>query len=265
MLNAEYDFADENENTNEKTVDEQSTGDHEDSDGEGIQGPPRPAEFKRLLEVWAKDFEKLEAANYQQTTAAEDISGVEAQRLRDAVDAATTTVQTSSGLIHKFMNHSGDPEMSEIFREIHMEATFLLGARNNATRKSAKAKEAAELVVSKQGLAKDPAAVTAANQLFATSEDKRTRIQTRVAKFIPNPLLDHQKTANSSTAEKIISNIHASGILNGTPGNPGLTGTKTKLEDNVFDSGRISEASAYLKDYPGLQWPHGAPAAIALT
>ena len=33
----------------------------------------------------------------------------------------------------------------------------------------------------------------------------------------------------------------------------------------MFESGRISDASAYLKDYPGLQWPHGAPAAIALT
>ena len=46
---------------------------------------------------------------------------------------------------------------------------------------------------------------------------------------------------------------------------PGLPGLKTKLEDSVFDSGRISDASAYLKDYPGLQWPDGAPAAIALT
>ena len=33
----------------------------------------------------------------------------------------------------------------------------------------------------------------------------------------------------------------------------------------MFDSGRISDAFAYVKDYPGLQWPHGAPAAIALT
>ena len=40
MMNPEYDFADENEVTNEKQADEQSTGDHEDSDGEGIQGPP---------------------------------------------------------------------------------------------------------------------------------------------------------------------------------------------------------------------------------
>ena len=50
MMNPEYDFADENEATNEKQADEQSTGDHEDSDGEGIQGPPPPTEFKRLLE-----------------------------------------------------------------------------------------------------------------------------------------------------------------------------------------------------------------------
>ena len=44
MMNAEYDFAEENEATNEKQADEQSTGDHEDSDGEGIQGPlPQPS------------------------------------------------------------------------------------------------------------------------------------------------------------------------------------------------------------------------------
>ena len=43
------DFADDNEVTNEKQADEQSTGDHEDSDEEGVQGPPHPTdEFKRL-------------------------------------------------------------------------------------------------------------------------------------------------------------------------------------------------------------------------
>jgi hypothetical protein len=93
----------------------------------------------------------------------------------------------------------------------------------------------------------------------------RTRIQTRVAKFIQNPLLDHQKTANSSTAATLLNTIHASGLLAGPAANPGLTGLKTKLEETVFNSGRISDASAYLKDYPGLQWPDGAPAAIALT
>ena len=110
-----------------------------------------------------------------------------------------------------------------------------------------------------------PAAVTAANKLFATCEDIRTQIQTRVAKFIQQPLLEHQKTANSSTAATLLNTIHASGLLAGSPANPGLTGAKTKLEDNVFNSGRISDASAYFKDYPGLQWPDGAPAAIALT
>ena len=157
---------------------------------------PQPSSKDCWRCMWAKDFEKLEAVSYHQTTASEDISGVEAQRLRDAVDAATTTVQTSSGLIHKFMSQSGDPEISETFREIQMEATFLLGARNDATRKSAKAKEAAELVASKQGLAKDPAAVTAANQLFAAScEDIRTRIQTRVAKFIQKPTIGSPETS----------------------------------------------------------------------
>ena len=119
---------------------------------------------------------------------------------------------------------------------------------------------------SKQGLAKDPAAVTAANKLFASCEDIRTQIQTRVAKFIQNPLSEHQKTVNSSTAATLLNTIHASGLLTGSPANSGLTGLKkTKLEDNVFNSGRISDATAYIKDYPGLRWPDGAPAAIALT
>ena len=33
----------------------------------------------------------------------------------------------------------------------------------------------------------------------------------------------------------------------------------------VFAGGRISDAAAYIKDYPGLQWPHRAPAANALA
>ena len=144
------------------------------------------------------------------------------------------------------MSQSGDPAISETFREIQMEAATLLSARNDATRRAAKAKEAAELVASKQGLAKDPAVVTAANKLFADCEDMRTRVQTRVAKFIQNPLLDHQKKANSKTAATLLNMIHASGILAGTPATPGLAGTKTKLDDNVFDSGRISDATAYL-------------------
>ena len=109
--------------------------------------------------MWAKVFEKLEAVVYNQTTTSEDTSGVEARRLREAVDAATTTVQTSSGLLHKFMSKSGGPAISETFCEIQMEAATLLGARNDATRGAAKAKEAVEMVASKQGLAKDPAAV----------------------------------------------------------------------------------------------------------
>ena len=50
-MNHEYDFANnDNEASNDKQADEQSMGDHEDSDGEGIQGPPPQTEFKRLLE-----------------------------------------------------------------------------------------------------------------------------------------------------------------------------------------------------------------------
>ena len=58
------DFADEPNTTNENQADDQSTGDHEDSDEEGVQGPPPPTEFKRLLGEWTKDFEKLEAVAY---------------------------------------------------------------------------------------------------------------------------------------------------------------------------------------------------------
>ena len=94
-MSAEYDFADEKENTNEIPVDEQSTGDHEDSDGDGIQGPPPPTEFKRLLEVWAKDFERMEAAIYQQQAAADNISALETLRLHDSMDAATSTAEAS--------------------------------------------------------------------------------------------------------------------------------------------------------------------------
>ena len=250
MMNPEYDFADESDTTNEKQADDQSTGDHEDSDEEGVQGPPSPTEFKRLLEEWARDFEKLEAVAYHKAAASEDVSEVEAKRLLEAVEAATTKEQTSLGLLQNFMSQSGDQAISATFREIQMEAATLLSARNDATRRAARAKEAAELVASKQGLVKDPAAVTAANKLFATCEDIRTQIQTRVAKFIQHPLLEHQKTANSSTAATLLNTIHASGLL---AGSPAMTGLKIKLEDNVFNSGRISDATAYIEDYPGLQ------------
>jgi hypothetical protein len=80
-MNPEYDFADEPNATNEKQADDQSTGDHEDSDEEGVQGPPPPTEFKRLLGEWAKDLEKLEAVAYHQAAASEEISEVEAKRL----------------------------------------------------------------------------------------------------------------------------------------------------------------------------------------
>ena len=66
IINPEYDFADDNEASNDKQADDQSMGDHEYSDGEGIQGPPPSAEFKSL---W--DFEKLEAVVYQKTTASQ--------------------------------------------------------------------------------------------------------------------------------------------------------------------------------------------------
>ena len=118
MMNAEYDFADEKENTNENPVDEQSTGDHEDSDGDGIQGSPPPTEFKRLLEVWAKEFERMEAAIYQQQAAADNTSALETLRLHDAMDAATSTAEASIVSIQQFMVQSGNPELPAIFKEI---------------------------------------------------------------------------------------------------------------------------------------------------
>ena len=60
MMNPEYDFADENEATNEKQADEQSTGDHEDSDGEGIQGPPPPTAVGGV----SQGFRETESSGY---------------------------------------------------------------------------------------------------------------------------------------------------------------------------------------------------------
>jgi hypothetical protein len=40
-MNPEYDFADEPNVTNENQADDQSTGDHEDSDEEGVQPTQR--------------------------------------------------------------------------------------------------------------------------------------------------------------------------------------------------------------------------------
>jgi hypothetical protein len=83
--------------TNEKQADDQSTGDHEDSDEEGVQDPPPPTEFKRLLEEWARDFEKLEAVAYHKAAVSGDIAEIGEKRLLDAVEAATTKEQTSLG------------------------------------------------------------------------------------------------------------------------------------------------------------------------
>jgi hypothetical protein len=91
MMNPEYDFVDKHDATNEKQADDESTGDHEDSDEEGFQGPPPPTEFKRLLEEWARDFAKLEAVAYHKAAASEVISEVEAKRLLEAVEAATSS------------------------------------------------------------------------------------------------------------------------------------------------------------------------------
>ncbi len=100
------------------------------------------------------------------------------------------------------------------------------------------------MVASKQGLAKDPAAVTAANQLFADCEYMRTRIQTRVAK----PTIGSSET--SEFQHRGNTNQQKPRKWNPCRNNPRNTGTKTKLDDNVFDSSRISDATAYLKDYP---------------
>ena len=139
------------------------------------------------MEEWARDFEKLEAVAYHKAAASEVISEVEAKRLLEAVEAATTKEQTSIGLLQNFMSQSGDPAISDTFREIQMEAVTLLSARNDATRRAAKAN----------------------SRLVKTCAP-------RVAKFIQNPFLDHQKTANSSTAATLLNTIHASGLLAGS-------------------------------------------------
>ena len=121
MINAEYDFADNNKKTR-KTIFLKSAGDHEDSDEEVVKGPPPPAEFKKLLEEkWTRS------------------------RLRENGGHCVPTKHCCSG-----RNYS------------------------DATRKAAKAKEVANLLASKQGLVKDPAA----NQVFADCKDMRTKIQT---------------------------------------------------------------------------------------
>ena len=49
------------------------------------------------------------------------------------------STKTSGGL-QKFMSDSGDPTFLETFQEIRIEAATLSGARNDATRKAAKAR-----------------------------------------------------------------------------------------------------------------------------
>ena len=72
---------------------------------------------------------------------------------------ATAAQKISMDALHKFMSDSGDPTLLETFQQIRIEALTLSGARNDATGKAAKAREATEMVASKQGLAKDPAAL----------------------------------------------------------------------------------------------------------
>jgi hypothetical protein len=79
-----------------------------------------PAEFKkRLLEERARDFEKIEAAVYQNTTPPEGIAEIEAQRLRYAVEIAATALNISvDDALAKFLSDSGDPKLLEAIQEI---------------------------------------------------------------------------------------------------------------------------------------------------
>ena len=61
------------------------------------------------------------------------------------------------------------------------------GARNDATRKAAKAKEVLEFIQSKQGLAPDPNALAAATQQFTEADDIRKQMQSRFTKFTQDP------------------------------------------------------------------------------
>ena len=94
---------------------EQSTGDHEDSN-------------LPLLEEWARDFEKMEAAVYQNTTAPESIAEIEVQRLRDAVETAAAAQKLSVDALAKFLSDSGEPKLLDAFQEIRIEAATLSGA-----------------------------------------------------------------------------------------------------------------------------------------
>ncbi len=195
-------------------------------------GVPR---FSR--EEWARDFEKLEAVAYHKAAAAsEDISEVEAKRLLEAVEAATTKEQTSIGLLQNFMSQSGDPAISYTFREIQMEAVTLPSARNDATRRAAKA---------------NSRLVKTCAPKFKPGLQNLSKTHSWITRKPQTPALQQHYSTQSTQVDFWR--------------DPGLPGLKTKLEDNVFNSGRISDASAYLKDYPDLQWPDGAPAAIALT
>ena len=116
----------------------------------------------------------------QNTVAPEGIIEVEAQRMKDAIEAAAAPQKYSRMPSANFLAETGDQTLTQALQEIRIEAVTLSGARNDATRKAAKAKEVADLLASKQGLV----GLTTAHQVFTDCEDMRTKIQTKLARFV---------------------------------------------------------------------------------
>ena len=118
----------------------------------------------------------MEAAVCQQNTVApEGIIEVEAQRMKDAIEAAAAPQKYSRMPSANFLAETGDQTLTQALQEIRIEAVTLSG-----TRKAAKAKEVADLLASKQGLV----GLTTAHQVFTDCEDMRTKIQTKLARFV---------------------------------------------------------------------------------
>ena len=266
MIDHEYDFADDqNGPSTEKNTtrddDVGSDGESDDMDDDGVENPPPPAEFKKLLVEWAHDFERMEGALYMETTVTNPVDAVEVRRIQDAVDQTTNSHWLSRDTLIKFMADSGDQSLYQVYTDIRNEAGALSGARNDATKRAIKAKDVVDMVIAKQGLAPDPDGLKAAHLAFSECEDTRTRAKTKFAKFANDPLQDYyHRSANAAAATQLIT-----GTQNlKTPGKPGTKPPKEKLTDNVFGAGRLEDAATIISDHPALKWPNTAPQANSI-
>jgi len=262
----DYDFAadDQNEVADDKMpgLVEESDGESDDEDDDGVVGPPPPAEFKKLLVEWARDFERSEAADYQEENMVEPVDVVEEKRIRDAALETHKAQWNSRVILMQYVDDSGDRTLSTIFQDIRYEAQDLTGARNDATRKAARAKNAVDVATAKEALLPDPIGLKAAQNAFAECEDNRTRANTKFAKWAADPLQDYyHRSANAAAAQQLISGAHTLT----TPGNKAAKTTKGKPADNVFGAGRLEDAATIISDHPALLWPNTAPQANTIT